>query len=162
MNWHTHNDRRSFAGNPRNFDVSAKDRSALTHAEQPRALEAARVPQVKFQCRRPQLRARAFRHCASRRTQTLPAFEWRATLVSISWKIRKTAVACSRLTSTSSSGMLRMHETPPRLWKSFAWHSIAAASPRSSSIPGRSSLWILRTTCTVSSIASCVRESFQE
>ena len=33
-NWHAHNDRRSFPGNPRNFDITAKDHGAFTHAEQ--------------------------------------------------------------------------------------------------------------------------------
>ena len=39
-NWHAHNDRRSFSGSSRNFDLAAKDGGAFTHTEQPERMRS--------------------------------------------------------------------------------------------------------------------------
>jgi len=76
----------------------------------------------------------------------------RATLVKVSWRMRKSAVATSRSVTTSFGGKSNRHLVPVRIWNSFAAHSTAGTRPRSSRIPGLRSFDILRTDRIVSSI----------
>src|ERR1044071_1116335 len=84
---------------------------------------------------------------------TRVAREGRATLGRISWKMRNALVETSMSSLPVSGGSLTRQRMPVRFWKSFPCQPIAATTPMSSSISGRSPVAILRTVCTVESIS---------
>ena len=69
---------------------------------------------------------------------TCVACAWRVTLVSASWTMRNRLSPVAGATAGPSGGRSRSQATPVRCWKSRACDAMAAASPMSSRIAGRS------------------------
>ena len=102
---------------------------------------------------------------SARCTATRVAFACRATLVSSSWKMRKSAVLRSRSGSVNPAAMSTTQRIPVRRENSRPCHSMAAASPISSSTSGRRpeamrrTEWMMRSICWQSPFVASVMAS---